>query len=249
MIAKIGGDYRVNKFIVTSDHGFLYQDRELGPEQYVADEEAIYRAQVTKNRFVIGYPLVESSVLMNFRTQDLGLDVGADVRIAKGVMRMRKAGSGVKFVHGGASLQEIVLPVVEIQHVRNRDEDVVPVEAEILVDGAGRITTNRFSVSVYQTAPVGEEFSRRKVRLSLHATDGKPLSDAVEMMLDSEASAVPDRTKSATLTLNPAANALRAGSVELWMETGKERAGGRTDYDTYKVKPMTLRLAVQNFFD
>ena len=69
------------------------------------------------------------------------------------------------------------------------------------------------------------------------------------MMLDSEASAVPDRTKSATLTLNPAANALRAGSVELWMETGKERAGGRTDYDTYKVKPMTLRLAVQNFFD
>ena len=249
VIAKIGGDYRVNKFIVTSDHGFLYQDRELGPEQYVADEESIYRAQVTKNRFVLGYPLVESSVLMNFRTQDLGLDVGADVRIAKGVMRMRKAGSGVKFVHGGASLQEIVLPVVEIQHVRNRDEDVVPVEAEILVDGAGRITTNRFSVSVYQTAPVGEEFSRRKVRLSLHATDGKPLSDAVEMMLDSEAAAVPDRTKSATLTLNSAANALCAGSVELWMETGKERAGGRTDYDTYKTKPMTLRLAVQNFFD
>ena len=51
------------------------------------------------------------------------------------------------------------------------------------------------------------------------------------------------------MTLNPAANALRAGSVELWMETGKERAGGRTDYDTYKVKPMTLRLAIQNFFD
>lgn len=248
-ISKVGGDYRVHKFIVTSDHGFLYQDRELGPEQYVADEAAIYDAQVTKSRFLVGYPVSESAVLMNFRTQDLGLDVGAEVRIAKGIMRMRKAGSGVKFVHGGASLQEIVVPMVEIQHVRNRDEDVVPVEAEILVDGVGRITTSRFSVSVYQTSPIGDEFSKRKVRLSLHATDGSPLSDAVEMVLDSEAETVPDRTKSATLTLNHAANEMRSGSVELWMETGKERAGGRTDYDTYKVKPMTLRLAVQNFFD
>lgn len=249
VISKVGGDYRVHKFIVTADHGFLYQDRELGPEQYVADEAALCDAKVQKNRFVIGYPLQESTALMNYRTQDLGLEVGADVRIAKGIMRMRKAGSGVKFVHGGASLQEIVVPVVEIQHVRTGREDVAPVEAEILVDGVGRITTNRFSVSVYQTSPVGEDFSPRKVRLSLHKTDGSPLSDAVEMVLDSEAATVPDRTKSAMLTLNRAASELGAGSVELWMETGRERAGGRVDYDTYKVKPMTLRLAVANFFD
>jgi hypothetical protein len=33
------------------------------------------------------------------------------------------------------------------------------------------------------------------------------------------------------------------------METGKERGNGRIDYDVYKEKPMTLRLAVTNFFD
>ena len=164
-------------------------------------------------------------------------------------MRMRKQGAGVRFVHGGASLQEIIVPVIEIQHVRSNRADVVPVDAEILVDGAGRITTNRFSVSVYQSAPVGEEFSKRIVRLSLRSQHGDLLSDEVQLVLDSEADTVQDRTKSTMLTLNHAANAMGNGSVILKMETGKERGNGRIDYDVYKEKPMTLRLAVANFFD
>ena len=249
LIRKIGGDYRIHKFIVTADHGFLYQDCPLDASQYVADEECIYRANVCSNRFVLGWQLAESQVLANYKSENLRLEPLVDVRIAKGIMRMHKQGSGVKFVHGGASLQEIVVPVIEIQHVRSNKADVVPVEAEILVDGAGRITTNRFSVSVYQTSPVGEEFSKRIVRLSLRSQHGDLLSDEVQLVLDSEAETVQDRTKSTMLTLNHAANVMGSGSVILKMETGRERGNGRIDYDVYKEKPMTLRLAVQNFFD
>ena len=249
LISKVGGDYRIHKFIVTADHGFIYQDIDLDASQYVADEECIYRAAVHKNRFVIGMQLAYSNVLANYTSEQLGLEHGAEIRVAKGIMRMHKQGSGVKFVHGGASLQEIVVPVVEIQHVRSQREDVVPVDAEILVDGAGRITTNRFNVSVYQTSPVGEEYSKRVVRLSLRSPHGELLSDEVQMVLDSEAETVQDRTKSTMLTLNHAANIMGSGSVVLKMETGKVRAGGRIDFDVYKEKPMTLRLAVANFFD
>ena len=249
LIRKIGGDYRIHKFIVTADHGFLYQDCPLDASQYVADEECIYRANVCSNRFVLGWQLAESQVLANYKSENLRLEPLVDVRIAKGIMRMHKQGSGVKFVHGGASLQEIVVPVIEIQHVRSNKADVVPVEAEILVDGAGRVTTNRFSVSVYQTSPVGEEFSKRIVRLSLRSRHGDLLSDEVSLVLDSEAETVQDRTKSTMLTLNHAANVMGSGSVLLKMETGRERGNGRIDYDVYKEKPMTLRLAVQNFFD
>lgn len=249
LIAKVGGDYRISKFIVTADHGFLYQDCPLDASQYVADEECIFRANVSKNRFVFGWPLSESQVLANCKSEQLGLEPGVDVRVAKGIMRMHKQGSGVKYVHGGASLQEIVVPVIEIQHVRSNRADVVPVDAEILIDGAGRITTNRFNVSVYQAAPVGDEFSKRIVRLSLRSQHGDLLSDEVQLVLDSEAETVQDRTKSTMLTLNHAANTMGSGSVILKMETGKERGNGRIDYDVYKEKPMTLRLAVANFFD
>lgn len=249
LIAKVGGDYRINKFIVTSDHGFQYQDCVLDASQYVEDEDCIKQASMSNNRFVIGRNLPESTILSNFKSEQLGLAPGADIRIAKGITRMHRQGSGVKFVHGGASLQEIVVPVVEIQHVRSTREDVVPVDAEILVDGSGRITTNRFSVSVYQTSPVGEDFSRRVVRLSLRSTHGELLSDEVQMVLDSEAVTVQDRTKSAMLTLNHAANVMGSGSVVLKMESGRERGGGLVDFDIYKEKPMTLRLAVANFFD
>ena len=74
------------------------------------------------------------------------------------------------------------------------------------------------------------------------------LQEAVQV-LDSEADTVQDRTKSTMLTLNHAANVMGSGSVVLKMETGKARAGGRIDFDVYKEKPMTLRLAVANFFD
>ena len=249
LISKVGGDYRIHKFIVTADHGFIYEDQDPDPSQYVGDEDCIKNANVCKNRFVIGSQLASSTVLANYTSEQLGLEPGADIRIAKGIMRMHRQGSGVKFVHGGASLQEIVVPVVEIQHVRSSRADVVPVEAEILIDGAGRITTNRFNVSVYQASPVGEEFSERIVRLSLRSQHGELLSDEVQLVLDSEADTVQDRTKSTMLTLNHAANVMGSGSVVLKMETGRKRANGRIDYDAYKEKPMTLRLAVANFFD
>ena len=249
LISKVGGDYRINKFIVTADHGFLYQDYELDMSQYVDDLETEQQACVVKTRFMLGEQMCESSLLMNLTGAQLGYDPAVQVKIAKGIMRMHKQGSGVKFVHGGASLQEIVVPVVEIQHVRSTRADVVPVDAEILIDGAGRITTNRFNVSVYQVSPVGEDFSERFVRLSLRSQHGELLSDEVQMVLDSEAVTVQDRTKSTMLTLNHAANVMGSGSVVLKMETGRKRANGRIDYDAYKEKPMTLRLAVANFFD
>ncbi len=249
LIAKVGGDYRIGKFIVTADHGFLYQDCAPEPSQFVEDALAEDQACVCKTRFMLGEQMDDSDCLMNFDGVRLGHDPSVQVKLAKGITRMSRSGSGVKFVHGGASLQEIVIPMIEIQHVRSNRADVVPVEAEILVDGAGRITTNRFSVSVYQSAPVGEEFSKRIVRLSLRSPHGDLLSDEVQLVLDSEAETVQDRTKSTMLTLNHAANTMGSGSVVLKMETGKERGNGRIDYDVYKEKPMTLRLAVANFFD
>ena len=87
------------------------------------------------------------------------------------------------------------------------------------------------------------------MRLSLRSVHGELLSDEVQMVLDSEAETVQDRTKSAMRTLNHAANVMGSGGVVLKMESGRERGGGLIDFDMYKEKPMTLRLAVANFFD
>lgn len=249
LVKKIGGEHRIGTIIITSDHGFQYQDIEVDESLFVDAGEMESKASVSKQRFLLGENMGDSTLLSNYTGSQLGYDPAVQVKIPKGVSRMKRSGCGTRFVHGGASLQEVVIPIVEIHHVRSGNADVVPVDAEILVDGAGRITTNRFNVSVYQASSVGEEFSKRRVRLSLRSMRGDLLSDEVEMMLDSEAATVLDRTKTATLTLNHAANTMGSGSVILKMETGKERGNGRIDYDVYKEKPMTLRLAVTNFFD
>ena len=53
------------------------------------------------------------------RTQ-LGLQSDLEVQIPKSIHRLRLAGGGTRFVHGGATLQEIVVPVLAINKKRKR---------------------------------------------------------------------------------------------------------------------------------
>jgi hypothetical protein len=44
-----------------------------------------------------------------------------EVQIPKSINRLRLKGSGSRFVHGGASLQEVVIPVLKINKKRQSD--------------------------------------------------------------------------------------------------------------------------------
>ena len=46
-----------------------------------------------------------------FTSESLGLSEGLQILIPKGVSRLKRKGSGSRFVHGGAILQEVVTPL------------------------------------------------------------------------------------------------------------------------------------------
>ena len=58
----------------------------------------------------------------------MGLDGDIEILIPKSINRLRLKGSGSRFVHGGASLQEVVIPVLRINKKRQSDIDAVEVE-------------------------------------------------------------------------------------------------------------------------
>ena len=60
---------------------------------------------------------------MTFTAVQVGLedprDEGVSIQVPNSIMRLRKQGTGVRYVHGGAALQEIVVPVLHVSKGRS----------------------------------------------------------------------------------------------------------------------------------
>ena len=138
IVKKLTGA-NANNILVTADHGFIYQHRELDESDFLgvnaSGDTILYRDR----RFVLGKGLTVSSSLHKFTSAQLGLAGELEVQIPKSINRLRLRGSGSRFVHGGASLQEVVLPVLRIN--KKRQSDVTVVEVDILRGASSVITS------------------------------------------------------------------------------------------------------------
>ena len=72
----------------------------------------------TNRRFVLGRNLKDLPSLHKFSSAQLGLEGDMEVQIPKSMNRLRVRGSGSRFVHGGAALQEIVIPLLKVNKKR-----------------------------------------------------------------------------------------------------------------------------------
>ena len=110
MVKSIHASYNVYNVIITADHGFLYNDMtfEDKDKQQITEDyvERTTRYYLTKSRDnvlnVVKFPWDQVS------------DMGSDLQVAVpvGANRFAVQGGGYNFSHGGASLQEMVIPVV-----------------------------------------------------------------------------------------------------------------------------------------
>lgn len=102
--------------------------------------------------------------------------------IPKSINRLRRQGSGSRFVHGGATLQEVVVPVVKIN--KKRQSDTSAVEVEIIGSSNQMITSSRISVRFYQATAVTEKTQSRQLRAGIYAQSGELISDSHDLVFD-----------------------------------------------------------------
>lgn len=169
--------------VITADHGFLYQ--------YGAVEESDM-VQVPSNpgilhkdrRFILGTGLRDDSRFLTVSAKEAGLEGGSDIYLAKGLARIRKQGGGTRFVHGGASIQELCIPVIRLR--KSRQDDVQPVHF-VMLSKATDITTNSVSLEFFQTQPVSPKTRPRRVTARFESENGEEvISNQRELNLESE---------------------------------------------------------------
>ena len=233
-----------SNLLVTADHGFIYQHRPLAESDFLSNapdgDEVLYRDR----RFVLGHGLREQPGFRSFTPEQLGLGGTLGVQIPKSINRLRLKGSGSRFVHGGATLQEVVIPVVRIN--KKRQSDVGKVDVEFIGGGGRTITTGQVAVVLYQTEPVTEKTQARRLRLGLYTLDNDLISDSHDLTFDFVSESPREREQSIRLLLSRKADDVNNQQVELRLE---EQVEGTSHFTQYKATRYTIRRSFSSEFD
>ncbi len=242
IVKKLAGNNATN-MIVTSDHGFIYQNKTLDESDFSAAEvhgDTIYHQD---RRFILGKGLADHSSLRHFTAAQLGFSGQMEVQISKSTYRMRLKGSGSRFVHGGASLQEIVIPVVRIN--KKRQSDVSSVAVDIIRSSSTIITSGQLAVAFYQTDPVTAKKHPRVLRAGIYTKGGELISDRHEITFDLISEQPREREIKIRFLLNRKAEETNGQTVLLKLE---EKVAGTAHYTEYKTVSYTMQRSFTSDF-
>ncbi|WP_042419821.1 BREX-1 system phosphatase PglZ type A [Streptacidiphilus anmyonensis] len=228
--------------LVTADHGFLFQDSALDDAGYLSVAPQGDDIAVRARRYVLGTGLKPDPAFKTFTSAQLGLDSNYEVQVPKSIHRLRLKGSGARFVHGGATLQEIVLPVLAINRRRKSDTRLVNVE---ILPESDKITTGQLVVKLFQTEPVSEKVQPRTVRAGLYVGETL-ISNHAPLVFDQESTDKRDRYQSAVMLLSRDANDYNNRAVEFRLE---ELIPNTNQWRVYAKAMYTLKRSFASDFD
>ncbi|MFA6740927.1 MAG: BREX-1 system phosphatase PglZ type A [Arcobacteraceae bacterium] len=228
--------------LITSDHGFIYTNKPTEDSEFCKLDTTFMETSKINRRFVIGKNLEENSCTEKFTSKSLGINGDNDFLITKSINKIRKQGGGNRFVHGGATLQELVIPLLEIKY--QRKNVISDVEATIMP--ISTITTNNVNVSIYQEEPITEKVKPITIVCGFNSEDGKELSDKHKITLDSNDTENRNRESKLKFTFKEITNKYSGQFIKFTMKKVIENSNEMPIYKTYDVK---LQLSFFNDFD
>ena len=233
-----------NNLLITADHGFIYQHRAIEESDFSSVEARGGQILYHDRRFVLGKDLYDTPGLRKFASAALGLAGEIEVQLPKSINRLRQKGSGSRFVHGGASLQEIVIPVLRIN--KKRQSDISAVEVDILRGASSVITAGQLAVSFYQAQPVTDKVQPRILRAGIYTESGDLISDSHDLTFDLTAENPRERELQVRFVLTRKADEVNDQEVILKLD---EKHAGTSHYKEYKSLRYMMRRSFTSDFD
>ncbi|EAM48199.1 BREX-1 system phosphatase PglZ type A (plasmid) [Crocosphaera watsonii WH 8501] len=243
LIKKLTGANASN-LLITADHGFIYQHRAIADSDFSHAEVNGNKVIKENRRFIIGQELKESEGLRKFKAKDIGLVGELEMQIPKSINRLRIKGSGSRFVHGGATLQEIIIPVVKVN--KKRRGDLSTVQVEIIRNSNSTITSGQLAVTFYQQEPSTDKVQPRILKAGIYTQTGELISDLHDLTFDSASENPREREFQLRFILTSTANNINNQEVFLRLE---EKLTDTSHFTEYKSVPYTIRRSFTSDFD
>ncbi len=164
-------------------------------EVYVTDN-----ALERKSRYYLTDDATTCSDITKFRLSDVsGMDAdNIYVGVPTGTNRLAAPSGGYMFAHGGASLQEMIIPVIISRLERTDSKEPVGV---MLLDRKLTVTASRLRFKLLQTDAVSMDMKERIITVALYHND-EAVTPIKQIVLDKSDSLLDARKHPVDLTLN-----------------------------------------------
>lgn len=186
--------------VITADHGFLFQEKipEDADKSGLKDKPS--GTLKAKKRYLLGTGLGAGPKVWHGDTKiTSGTNNSMEFWIPKGANRFHFFG-GARYIHGGAMLQEIVVPVMIVRELTGqaKEKSVIRRVDVSMLGALHKVVNNVQRFEFIQTDSVSERVLPRTLSVSLRAGE-ELISNEVNLTFDSQSSSMDDRKKSARI--------------------------------------------------
>ena len=240
-IIKQISNFNGSNILITSDHGFLYTNQATQESEFC--KVKMQGAIKQNRRFIIGQNLESGTCVSKYSGADLGIDGDNEYLIPKSINKIRVQGGGNRFVHGGATLQELVIPLIEVnigkgkKEIRQVNVDIIPIR---------NISTNSVNISFYQSEIVDEKTKPITLKISFQSLDGVVLSDEFKHTFNSTEKYATNRETKFKMSFKQSINEYNNQNIKL---VAKRVLEGSSETPIYKELEVKLALSFFNNFD
>lgn len=180
---------------VTADHGFLYERDELAASDLIKKQtdEAIESSR----RYILTTDEISGDGQLTINmAKVVDNEQPLYAHIPNATIRYRIQGAGSRFVHGGTSLQEVVVPLLKIRNRRAGQRGAQNAEKTNikLTSTTRRITNTIFNLNFFQTERIEEKTIPRTVVIHIANENGVVLSNEETIIGDRTSSDPAERT-------------------------------------------------------
>lgn len=188
---------------ITADHGFLYTYRPLNESDKVSRDAFSGEIYEVGRRYALTAPSTTADYLMPVHMEGMEMQGYTP----QDSTRIKITGGGENYVHGGTSLQELVVPVICFKNISTKSKKYVEVtNAELgLLSESRKVSNLLFSLDFLQKQPVGDKV--KPCAYSIYMTDdlGEVISDRQTIIADRTSNSAADRVFRIRLNLKAGA--------------------------------------------
>lgn len=202
VVAYVINNLNGHHVVITADHGFLFTESAPGEPDKSSLPDKPAGTVKAKKRYLIGHDLGNHGSVWHGSTAVTARAEGdMEFWIPKAANRFHFTG-GARYVHGGAMLQEIVVPVVTVRHVKGKSVGGTKTKrVTVHVLGAShKITTSRHRFEMIQMEPVSDRVKPTTLKVAI-CEGSEPVTDIESVTFESTSDNIEERKKSVTLTL------------------------------------------------
>lgn len=157
LVRKLYNNLQISNFYITADHGFLYRKNVIGVAQKYNDIVQLGALEASKRYLLTDDENLTVPYTTEFKLRNVS-EGQYKIIMPYAYDLFKTQGGGIQYVHGGASLQEIVVPIIHISELRatKNVETVAPVGIR-LKSITRKITNRSFTLDFEQTEKVEDK--------------------------------------------------------------------------------------------